>query len=560
MIKTTLINSTVAQYDDKDLSFTQDKLLTAGYLENTDGTQGFKIEPTSPTSRSILVKKGSALVDFTKAGRTFKVVVESDSDVTLPSSATPISGKADYVIIKLDKVSDPNIAKNNIGTLELVRLNFGTTTPDADIQAILGANYTFLRLGYVNVGAVTNFTAGDIANQAPKSKLNNAVAISNTSIVYPAGTFAGATRPTSPYTGQIFLNTSVTPPLLEYWDGTSWANAVTYTPANGVLAAETSGTATPLPVCLSANANNLVKLDFKANSGQLSPTGTQVYNFADVVANQPNRIAVFFLAQQQCNILSVSYSGGALISLGSGVYICKNPTIGNQTFTATIQDATSGFGFRSFVMFRRAYYNVDQAQTFAFGTSITALGQTFVSFAQEFQTSTASGQTGPITLNSQSGHSNNQEIVNVGNFGNQSRYGYMVLGDSGALENSSGNISVTRNETWGGIFNNQVHNYVFTTIKINPATPAVVGVMQANSASVNGFNRNRVLGFTATPLTINTSTNIITDGVVSGFTGLEVGQIYYLNDAGGVSKVAGTIPIKVGVALSATKLLLKITI
>ncbi len=50
--------------------------------------------------------------------------------------------------------------------------------------------------------------------------------------------------------------------------------------------------------------------------------------------------------------------------------------------------------------------------------------------------------------------------------------------------------------------------------------------------------------------------DVITSGVVPGFSGLSIGATYYLQDAGGIATTAGTGTIKVGIAVSATELLI----
>lgn len=221
MIKTTFINSTQAEYTDKEISWVQDLLLEKGYFQKPDGSRSMEIVPTSPISRSVVVKTGTVLVPYTKNGVTFKVLVENTADVTLASSPTPVAGYFDYVIVKIDTTVEPSATKGNVGSIQLVRLP-NNVDADSSIQASIGSNYTFLRLGYVNAGAITDFQAQDIANQSSKVYLTQAISISKNSIVYPDGYFSGGSYPANPYKGQLYWNETTDPKRMDVFDGTIW--------------------------------------------------------------------------------------------------------------------------------------------------------------------------------------------------------------------------------------------------------------------------------------------------------------------------------------------------
>lgn len=73
----------------------------------------------------------------------------------------------------------------------------------------------------------------------------------------------------------------------------------------------------------------------------------------------------------------------------------------------------------------------------------------------------------------------------------------------------------------------------------------------------NVSTKLQFVGFATTTASADASVVVKTDGVVAGFTGLTVGVEYYLNDAvGTISATKGTNTVRVGIALSATQLLI----
>lgn len=82
-------------------------------------------------------------------------------------------------------------------------------------------------------------------------------------------------------------------------------------------------------------------------------------------------------------------------------------------------------------------------------------------------------------------------------------------------------------------------------------------IVNASSAA-NNFRANAFLGFSPSAILSGASGPIILDGFVSGFTGLSPASTYFLNDTNGtIGNSAGSVSRKVGVAISATKLLIK---
>ena len=68
---------------------------------------------------------------------------------------------------------------------------------------------------------------------------------------------------------------------------------------------------------------------------------------------------------------------------------------------------------------------------------------------------------------------------------------------------------------------------------------------------------NTFIGFITTSPTKDASTDVYTQGVLGGFSGLTIGSIYYLtNSLGAIGTSAGTVSHKVGVSVSTTELLI----
>lgn len=224
MIKTTFINSTVAQYTDKDISFAQDVLLESGYFADPLGVRTFDIQQNSPIARNVVIKAGRVLVPFTKGGFTWKVVVENTADIVLavPSSAGSLW---DTVIVKVDLTADPNITKSNIATVELVRFNTSNPT-DNQIQTAIGAGYGFLRLGVVDaLTGTTSIATAQITNSVAQVTLNKSIklqestfVINESQIVISNALHAGASLPSTPYSGQVFNHNGV----FKWYNGTVW--------------------------------------------------------------------------------------------------------------------------------------------------------------------------------------------------------------------------------------------------------------------------------------------------------------------------------------------------
>ena len=96
---------------------------------------------------------------------------------------------------------------------------------------------------------------------------------------------------------------------------------------------------------------------------------------------------------------------------------------------------------------------------------------------------------------------------------------------------------------------------LYTTLNFQETTAGLIYL--ANSTS-NNFRANNFIGFANANISASSSGIVIVSGVASGFTSLSSGSTYYLNDTNGtIGTSAGSQSRKIGIALSATTLLIK---
>ena len=158
-----------------------------------------------------------------------------------------------------------------------------------------------------------------------------------------------------------------------------------------------------------------------------------------------------------------------------------------------------------------------------------------------------------------SGCGSNTTTASVNNLNNQQ------LGTANsftAISSADSGISFTSSAqtvTWGG-------SYPMTVIGLTPVTTPVYGYVAKSSASTptNICNLNKYtnfVGFAQSGVTVGQTVKVTIYGNVTGLTSLTPISTYYLADtAGTISTTAGTNSKKVGIASTATTLILKDTI
>ncbi len=178
MIKTYFINSTVALYDDSEFATLQSAIFDAGVLADRVGLLGLAVVQNGTPNMSVNVGTGKALVEITKAGRTFKVFVENDATVNVPIAANSSgSNRVDAIVVRVNVSLDPNISKSNIGTIERVAGSGVSALSDGAITTALGSD-GWIRLANVTVAnADTSIVNAEIADTRARIELNDAIHI-----------------------------------------------------------------------------------------------------------------------------------------------------------------------------------------------------------------------------------------------------------------------------------------------------------------------------------------------------------------------------------------------
>ena len=122
MLKTTFINSTVAEYTDAEFSWLQADVLETGYFADKVGNKKFQVTERSPAVLGVTVTAGKILVPFSKGGVNWAIIVEQPSDENFSITANSSgANRVDAVIVKLDTSADPNALKTNIATLQVLQ-------------------------------------------------------------------------------------------------------------------------------------------------------------------------------------------------------------------------------------------------------------------------------------------------------------------------------------------------------------------------------------------------------------------------------------------------------
>ena len=104
----------------------------------------------------------------------------------------------------------------------------------------------------------------------------------------------------------------------------------------------------------------------------------------------------------------------------------------------------------------------------------------------------------------------------------------------------------------------QVLTLFLLQVVLKPANASSTGLIKTSAAnSINGTFTN-FIGFVNTTVAAGTSVVVTLGNIANTLSGLTVNSTYYLSDtAGAISTSAGTNSKKVGMAISATEILIK---
>lgn len=198
MIKTYYINSTQALYDDAEFAWLQSLLLEEGVLADKNGTMGLSVtEKSGGADMSVDVGAGKALVEITKNGDTFKVVVENDASVNVPIAANSSgSNRIDAIVVRVDVDTEPNTLKSNVGTIERVAGTGVSALSDGAITSALGSD-GWVRIADITVAnAASSIVTADISDQRVKVSTNSAINLAGATPVGGTMDYAGSSAPT----------------------------------------------------------------------------------------------------------------------------------------------------------------------------------------------------------------------------------------------------------------------------------------------------------------------------------------------------------------------------
>jgi hypothetical protein len=217
MLKTFFIDSTLADYDSSEFSWLQSLLMEEGVFGDNAGTLGLQVTQNSPTGMSVLVSAGNALVELTKNGTTWKVVVMSNAQatVTVPANNSG-SNRVDAVILRVDKDAEPNALKNNIATIELVQGTGTSALTDGAIDTAVGSD-GWIRLADITVAnAASSIVTGNIADKRAQVKTNDSFRPATKKLAFITLT----ADPTGADLVEGLLWYNSTDHILKYFDGT----------------------------------------------------------------------------------------------------------------------------------------------------------------------------------------------------------------------------------------------------------------------------------------------------------------------------------------------------
>lgn len=319
MIKTHFINSTLALYEDREFALLRTIMFEEGIIADLGGALGLQVTEKSPTGMFVTVPAGSALVELTKSGQTFKACVENDASLNIAiASNSSGSNRVDAIVIRIAVATEPNATKSNVATIERVAGSGVSALSDGAITTALGSDGWY-RLANVTVpnGAVTIVNA-NIANVSAVIKTTDRFNTSPKVVSFNVL----ASDPASPVEGQLWYNS--TTHTLKYKDNNTvyslQASLSTQASAGGADQSQTTQNATE--VVGEANAtlkkNKLaqsfiatkpkirgVRLWKTANSGSF--TGTVTVSIQADSAGSPSGsdLASAVLTNAQYNALTV---------------------------------------------------------------------------------------------------------------------------------------------------------------------------------------------------------------------------------------------------------------
>lgn len=532
MLKTFFLNSTLANYGEEEFNYIQKFLLQQGIL-NTNGADyndfiDLKVTQHGAGDMSVDVATGVAVINTIRNSVSFKVFVANQASANLVVTANALgTNRVDAVILKLSRVIEPDALMSNVSSLEVVLGTGVSALSDGAIQTAIGANFDFIRLANLTVSnGDTSILTVDIADTRIRCYSTDA-SVPNPTIIKFRQLSAD---PTTPNEGEMWYNT--TDNILRYYDGASVINiqASTYTGGNGINV--TAGVVSVDPLTgggLEFEGGKLKVKDYQkslqageAIDGRITPI--PIYFSKGLTPAISKILQSSFGAQVSCygvNWFGQTFNTGTLFNAISKIklntYKQGSPT-GNMT--VGIYATSAGLPTGSPLATKSLNVNLINGAwtTFIFDTPADLTPNTVYALVVSVPSGTGSN--------------------------------YISLYRSATSLYAGGNYisSTNSGSSWTA---NTSYDLDFEILGGFKIAKGKIGKALATS-TISGL----VDGFVKSNLALNDNGAISLSPIASGFSGLTIGDDYYLSDTGTLSTTQGTIPILVGRAISATEILL----
>jgi len=613
--KVFFINSTLANYTDEEFSWFQKYALNAGVIGDSAGTLGLDVSANSPAGMSVLVGVGSAIIELTKSGVTWKtILVSSAIDTIVIAPNTSGANRVDAIIARIDKDAEPDALKSNIGTIEVVLGSGATALTDGAIATAIG-NDGFIRLADITVAnGASSIVAGDIADTRSQVVYNSALLPNPKKIQFSIV----ASDPTTLVEGMVWFNS--TSHTLNFYDGSTIKTLGVSASGFNPLYAQAQGTP-DMTLQVSAGVVKFLSAVCKYAGGN-SPTFT-----APAIVNQKR---IDLLCIDSAGTLSVVQGTATTGTPSAPTYptnkfvICEVYLRNASTSIKSSDDGTNGYiskDVRYFCSAENPTQKILTAGETISGATLpvpilqvkTALDFNFVDKTQ------GTSESGTVGLNSTayrasqsfySGDNNRLTHFSVDIIDNGSSYTlYWEIYAVDANKKPTGSAIGSGNQSIDAVSSNRrmrLIDFSSSPVTVSKNTLYAIvwwtnalctgylsstgnsgnyyGYYSTNSGSTwtdqgaqflfrvwgydnesltagrvcaskaNKINRADFLGFAVSTSSDGSDIVVQADGIVGGFTGLTVGATYYVQDSGGIGTTVGTMKIIVGKAISATEI------
>lgn len=513
--KTYFINSTQAAYTDEEFAWFQTLLLSQGIIGNAAGAIGMQVAQLGTPGMGVQVSAGKALVQITKGGRTFKVVVENDAAANvLIAGNSSGSNRVDAIIVRVDVDAEPNVSKSNVGTIEVVLGSGVAALNDAAVQAAIGSD-GFYRLANVTVanGAVSILN-GSIADTRSKVTFTDAMGFSPLFTTTSAGAADAGKIPKLDASGKLdvsFLDVPLaTMPSLQAIDGTTTPQAVGMIGDTLAKSEATAAVGAIFNGFVRKNNNGAAPvLLHSANVGvggsYTAPAGTKRYVVIAWLTYGLGGITLPTTVTWNGRTFTKINENGAAARTGVAMWGC---VIGDSASTEVGTNSINGSGRGTTDVFMATYGNIDQANPVA---------------TQNVAALSSSGATVSVTPTQ----------------------GYSLIIQASTYRGNpvgiDARMTVRQNTT-----QSQLGDH---------GAKGTAALAYATSGSAASGSEQIATSIVVLKGATYTDTEVVIGGVLGGFSGLTPGAIYYLsNTEGAIATSAGSVSVKVGRAVSATRL------